>query len=243
MCSYSKEFNCIKSWADCLPPMKNLLDEIEVNVRHISSQELILPSFDMIFNAFKYTTFDDVSAVIIGQDPYHQTCDIDGITLNKAMGLSFSVPKGVKIPPSLKNIYKELESNFNEFVAPSHGDLTAWANQVLLLNSSLTVEWNKPASHVKTGWHKFTAKVVEALVLREKPVVFLSWGRHAHKITECAENTQHCVIKTSHPSPLGARKSGIGFDAFLSSKCFLRANQFLSNNGIEPVQWSCICFE
>ena len=243
MCLYSKEFNYIKPWTDFLPSMKELLDEIEANVRGITPEALILPSFDMIFNAFKYTSFDDVSVVIIGQDPYHQICDVDGAIINQAMGLSFSVPRGLKVPPSLKNIYKELENNFVDFISPSHGDLTTWANQVLLLNTSLTVEWNKPASHAKTGWHKFTSKVIEALVQREKPIVFLSWGRHAHKITECAENTHHCVIKTSHPSPLGARKSGVGFDAFLGSQCFVRANQFLSNNGMSAINWSSICFE
>lgn len=148
MCLYSKEFNYIKPWTDFLPSMKELLDEIEANVRGITPEALILPSFDMIFNAFKYTSFDDVSVVIIGQDPYHQICDVDGAIINQAMGLSFSVPRGLKVPPSLKNIYKELENNFVDFISPSHGDLTTWANQVLLLNTSLTVEWNKPQGEI-----------------------------------------------------------------------------------------------
>lgn len=240
MYSFSEEFNGIKGWADSLPSMTTLLDEIETNVRGISPEALILPSANMVFNAFKYSTFDDISVVIVGQDPYHQTPEVDGIAINQAMGLSFSVPKGVKVPPSLKNIYKEMEANFSDFIAPSHGDLSVWTSQVLLLNSSLTVEHSKPAAHAKTGWSKFTAHVIEALVQREKPIVFLSWGRHAHKITACAENTHHHVIKTSHPSPLGARKSGTDFDAFLGSKCFFKTNNFLCNDNLEPVAWSRI---
>lgn len=237
MNSLSKEFNNLTGWKNSLPSMTALLDDIEVNVKHISPETLVLPNDNMIFNAFKHSTFDDIFAVIIGQDPYHQTVDINGINVNQAMGLAFSVPQGVKVPPSLKNIYKELENNFSDFTAPPHGDLTAWTSQILLLNSSLTVEHSKPAAHAKTGWNKFTSQVIRALIQREKPLVFLSWGKHAHKITECAEGTHHCVIKTSHPSPLGARKSGSDFDAFLGSRCFSKANDFLISQNQAPLVW------
>ncbi|WP_176703525.1 uracil-DNA glycosylase [Vibrio splendidus] len=237
MYSFSEEFNNIKGWANYLPPMTNLLNDIEDNVRLISPSELILPSENMIFNAFKHSTYNDISAVVVGQDPYHNTTEVNGTPVNQAMGLAFSVPKDIKIPPSLKNIYKELKDNFDDFIIPDNGDLSAWTSQVLLLNSSLTVEHSKPAAHAKTGWGKFSSQVIEALVQRKKPLVFLSWGKHAHKITECAEGTHHCVIKTSHPSPLGARKSGQDFDAFLGSKCFSRANDFLRYHNQKPVAW------
>ncbi len=236
--SLSKEFNSVEGWSDSLPSMTDLLNEIEININNISPVELVLPSKELTFNAFKHSTYDEISVVIVGQDPYHQTPEVDGVLVNQAMGLSFSVPIGIKVPPSLKNIYKELESNYKDFIMPTHGDLSAWASQVLLLNSSLTVEHSKPAAHAKTGWNKFTAEVIESLVKRERPIVFLSWGKHAHKVTKCAENTHHCVIKTSHPSPLGARKSGQDFDAFLGSNCFSQANDFLRANKLETVIWS-----
>jgi uracil-DNA glycosylase len=236
--SLSKEFNSVEGWADSLPPMTELLNEIEVNINNISPAELVLPSKNLTFNAFKHSTYDEISVVIVGQDPYHQTPEVNGALVNQAMGLSFSVPIGVKVPPSLKNIYKELESNYKDFIMPTHGDLSTLASQVLMLNTSLTVEHSKPAAHAKTGWSKFTTQVIESLVKRERPIVFLSWGKHAHKVTKCAENTHHCVIKTSHPSPLGARKSGQDFDAFLGSNCFTKANDFLEGKNIKTVDWS-----
>jgi len=236
----SKEFNCIKGWANSLPPMTDLLDEIETNIHNISAPELILPSNNMVFNAFKHSTYDNISVVIVGQDPYHQTPEVNGVTVSQAMGLSFSVPQGVKIPPSLRNIYKELANNLTDFNIPQHGDLSSWAKQILLLNSSLTVEHSKPAAHAKTGWNQFTEQVIETLVQREKPIVFLAWGKHAHKITACAENTHHHVIKTSHPSPLGATKSGQDFESFLGSQCFNRANELLIQSGQQPISWANI---
>lgn len=243
MYSLSKEFNSVEGWVDSLPPMDDLLNEIESNIGNVTPVDLILPCRNLTFNAFKHSTYDEISVVIVGQDPYHQTPEVNGVLVNQAMGLSFSVPIGVKVPPSLKNIYKELEGNFNDFIVPKQGDLSAWASQVLLLNSSLTVEHSSPAAHAKTGWSKFTAQVIESLVKRERPIVFLSWGKHAHKVTKCAENTHHCVIKTSHPSPLGARKSGQDFDAFLGSKCFSKTNDFLRANQLETVAWSSLVVE
>ena len=234
---YSNQFASLKGWSESLPPVATLLNEIEENVNKISPSELVLPPTDLIFNAFKFTAYNDVAVVIVGQDPYHQTPEVDGNIIAQAMGLSFSVPKGVKIPPSLRNIYKELASNFNDFTIPEHGDLSSWADNVLLLNSALTVEHSKPTSHAKTGWTTFTNLIIQALVKREQPIVFLSWGKHAHKMTECAENTHHYVIKTSHPSPLGARKSGADFEAFLGSRCFEKANNFLIQQNCNSINW------
>jgi uracil-DNA glycosylase len=239
----SKEFNSVEGWSNSLPPMTDLLNKIEININNITPIEFVLPCRNLIFNAFKHSTYDEISVVVVGQDPYHQTPEVNGTLVNQAMGLSFSVPVGIKVPPSLKNIYKELENNFSDFIVPKHGNLSGWASQVLLLNSSLTVEHSKPGAHAKTGWSEFTAQVIESLVKREQPIVFLSWGKHAHKVTKCAENTHHCVIKTSHPSPLGARKSGQDFDAFLGSKCFSKANDFLRDNKLKTVAWSCIVEE
>lgn len=240
MHSFSKEFNTINGWAESLPPMTALLDDIEHNVRGISLHKKILPNDNLVFNAFKHSTYDDICVVIVGQDPYHQITEVNGTPINQAMGLSFSVPPGVKVPPSLKNIYKELASNFSDFNIPTHGDLSAWTSQVLLLNSALTVEHSNPGAHAKTGWNKFTLQVIEALVQRKKPIVFLSWGKHAHKITACAEGTHHCVIKTSHPSPLGALKSGQDFKAFIGSQCFNEANDFLISKKQQALNWQLV---
>ena len=235
--SLSSNFNKIKGWADHLPNMTALLDKIDANINNISPADLILPSTVLVFNAFKYSSYEGISVVIVGQDPYHQRPEVNGKLINQAMGLSFSVPFGVRPPPSLKNIFKELKNSYPHFKIPTHGDLSAYAPHVLLLNTALTVEHSKPAIHAKTGWSEFTSQVIAALVKREKPIVFLSWGRHAHKTTKIAENTHHCVIKTSHPSPLGATKSGKEFESFLGSKCFCKANTFLIEKKLNTVDW------
>lgn len=234
---YSKQFARLKGWAEYFPSVTPLLNEIEEKVNTISPPDLVLPPPHLVFNAFKFTDYNDVAVVIVGQDPYHQTFEVEGNIIAQAMGLSFSVPKGVKIPPSLRNIYKELARNFNDFTIPEHGDLSSWADNILLLNSALTVEHSKPTSHAKTGWTIFTNLVIQALVKREQPIVFLSWGKHAHKMTHCAENTHHFVIKTSHPSPLGATKSGADFDAFLGSGCFAKANDYLVQQRRNIINW------
>lgn len=232
------EFRKLEGWHRELPGAEELLPDIESNIKSITScSEHILPEPQLIFNALKHTDFEAVSACVIGQDPYHQRPEINGEIVNQAMGLAFSVPQGVRVPPSLRNIHKELSRSYSDWVAPEHGDLSHWTRDVLLLNTSLTVEFDNPASHSKTGWSKFTDLIVNRLVEREKPIVFLAWGRHAHKVVAAAENTHHLVLKTSHPSPLGARKEGKDFDAFLGSDCFIKANAFLEENGIAPVKW------
>ncbi|MBQ8600074.1 MAG: uracil-DNA glycosylase [Clostridia bacterium] len=177
------------------------------------------PMYD-IFNALKQTPYEKVKAVILGQDPYHQP--------GQAHGLCFSVKKGVQPPPSLKNIYKELESELG-FVPPEHGDLTPWTEQgVLLLNTVLTVRDSAPASHRGKGWEIFTDRVIDLLNQRPEPMVFLLWGSHARAKKERITNPAHLILEAAHPSPLSAHSG------FFGCGHFKRANEFLK----EPIDWS-----
>lgn len=225
-----------ESWK--LNDLKPLLLEIEAKIEEKSKNKPIFPQEDDIFRCLIDNNLDDVSCCILGQDPYFNYVD-EGESTPQAMGLAFSVPESAKIPPSLKNIYKELKNTYSDYKIPSHGNLSEWSkNGVLLLNTSLTVEHNKPNHHANTGWSSFTSQIIFQLVKREKPIVFLSWGRNAHSVTAVAEATHHKVIKTSHPSPLGATKSGAEFVPFLGSKCFQLANEFLTETGQKPIDWS-----
>lgn len=172
-----------------------------------------------------------IKLTIIGQDPY--------INENQAMGLSFSVPKGQKIPPSLRNIYKELSCDL-ALDAPAHGDLTRWFEDesIFLLNASLTVEAGKAGSHLKQGWQTFTQAVIAYINLHCSHTVFLAWGAFAHKSCANIDETKHGVIKTSHPSPLGAYKTMKTAPAFLGSHCFSKANEYLADNNRESINWS-----
>lgn len=184
----------------------------------------IFPPRDLIFNALKTTPFLDTKVVIIGQDPYHGP--------NQAMGLSFSVPKGIITPPSLKNIYKEIQADLG-LPTPKHGCLTHWAEQgVLLLNATLTVEAHQPQSHANIGWQKFTDEVISALNHHPKPIVFLMWGAYAQKKAALISNPNHMILKATHPSPLSAHRG------FLGCKHFSKANQWLMQVGRTPVDWS-----
>lgn len=234
----SKQFSQLESWNFLKSDVEGILDSIDMQLQTMGSAT-ILPESEKIFHAFEKTKFDDVSLVILGQDPYHQLKSNGEAVIPQAMGLSFSVPKGIKAPPSLKNIFKVIKSGYPEFEIPDHGDLSAWTERgVLLLNTALTVEESKAGAHSKIGWSKFTKVIIEALSQRQKPVVFLSWGKHAHKITQELEQTHHIVIKTSHPSPLGALKDGEDFVAFMRSNCFKVANDALEENGLKPVDFS-----
>ena len=191
---------------------------------------VVYPPADQWFNAFLYTPFNDIKVVIVGQDPYHGE--------GQAHGLSFSVPDGIKIPPSLRNIYKELSRNLGMDI-PIAGNLEAWAKQgVLLLNASLTVRAAEANSHSKQGWLKFTNACIKHINKHKQGVVFLAWGRFAHEVCSVVDTTKHCVIKTSHPSPLGASKTGKDFTAFMGSGCFSLANEYLKAQGEQPVDWS-----
>ena len=183
----------------------------------------IYPGMFNIFNAMKHTAYNDVKAVIIGQDPYHEP--------GQAHGLSFSVQKGTPIPPSLLNIYKELESDLGIPPAP-HGELTKWAdNGVLLLNSVLTVRRGQANSHKGMGWETFTNNVIKKLNEREKPIVFLLWGRNAKEKIPFITNPAHLVLTAAHPSPLSA------YNGFFGCRHFSKCNECLKSKGIEPVDW------
>ncbi len=191
--------------------------------------QLIYPPNDQWFNAFRYTPFNQIKVVIVGQDPYHGE--------GQAHGLSFSVPDGIKIPPSLRNIYKELNRDLGMKI-PASGNLEAWAKQgVLLLNASLTVRAGEANSHSKQGWLTFTNAAIQHINEHKTGVVFLAWGRFAHDVCSVVDTTKHCVIKTSHPSPLGASKTGKDFSAFLGSGCFSQANDYLQQQGKAPIDW------
>lgn len=186
----------------------------------------IYPDKYDIFNALHYTSFADTKVVILGQDPYHGP--------GQAHGLSFSVKPGIKPPPSLQNIFKELQSDLGCYI-PNNGHLVKWAEQgVLLLNTVLTVRAETPNSHKNMGWENFTDKVIETLNQKETPVVFLLWGSHAQKKAELITNKKHYLIKTPHPSPLSAHRG------FLGSKPFSRTNQFLQANGLGEIDWQIL---
>ena len=184
----------------------------------------IYPDMYDIFNALKYTPYNKAKVLILGQDPYHEP--------GQAHGLAFSVKKGTEPPPSLKNIYKELSTDVG-FVPPLHGELTKWAEQgVLLLNTSLTVRRSQANSHRGKGWEIFTDRVIELLNQREPPMVFMLWGNNAKAKAPLITNPRHLVLTAPHPSPLSA------FSGFFGCKHFSKCNDFLKNNGIEPIDWS-----
>ncbi|KAF9764822.1 Uracil-DNA glycosylase [Nosema granulosis] len=185
-----------------------------------------IPFFPTATNIFRFTFYfpiEHTKVVILGQDPYHNE--------NQAMGLSFSVPRGIKIPPSLRNIYKELKEDIKGFKIPEHGDLTNWAEQgVLMLNDILTVEKNKPGSHSKIGWKIFTKKVLEKINERCSNVVFIFWGNYARSKADLIDKSKHLVLESAHPSPFSARK-------FFNCKHFSKANEYLILHKKEPIDW------
>lgn len=191
----------------------------------IASGKRVYPPFEDVFAAFRYALPEDIKVVIVGQDPYHGE--------GQAEGLCFSVKKGIKVPPSLKNIYKELASDI-DFKIPDHGSLVDWAKQgVLLLNATLTVREAEPKSHYGQGWERFTDAVIEKLCKREDPIVFLLWGRSAQeKCERILDITKHphLVLKAAHPSPFSATK-------FLGCRHFSKANQALEMWGKKPINW------
>ena len=197
---------------------KNLMDTVNSEYE----TKTIYPSKENIFNALRLTSFKDTKVVIMGQDPYHGE--------GEAMGLSFSVNNGIKLPPSLKNIYKEL---FNDLgITRISGDLSDWSKQgVLLLNSTLTVVKDSPGSHSKLGWNVFTDEIIKKLNEKDTPVVFILWGNFAKTKKEFITNPKHLVIESNHPSPFSARKG------FFDSKPFSKTNDFLKKNNIEEINW------
>lgn len=192
---------------------------------HEYKTQRIFPGMYDIFNALKFTSYNDVKCVIIGQDPYHGE--------GQAHGLSFSVRKGIAPPPSLVNIFKEIRDDVGIDNTGKHGELTKWAkNGVLLLNSVLTVRANRARSHHGIGWENFTSDVIQLLNLREKPMVFMLWGADAKAKAQLITNPKHLVLKSAHPSPLSA------YNGFFGCRHFSQANEFLRANGMESIDWS-----
>ncbi len=197
------------------------------NLRKVLANEYrtrtIYPAMENIFNALKYTAYEDVKVLILGQDPYHGP--------GQAHGLCFSVQKGVMLPPSLKNMFKELESDTG-IKPPSHGCLTDWAKQgVLLLNTVLTVREGEPNSHKKLGWTIFTDRIIEILNERRNPVIFVLWGRNALEKLPLITNNHHFVLSAAHPSPLSASRG------FFGCKHYSKINEILKSMGKAPIEW------
>ena len=198
---------------------QNLLEFIKKEYK----EKTIYPKQNEVFNAFRYTDFDELKVVILGQDPYHGP--------NQAEGLSFSVSNEVLKPPSLQNIFKELESDLG-IPFPKANSLKPWAKQgVLLLNAVLTVEEHKPTSHKNQGWETFTDDVIKIINKREKPVVFILWGAYARNKKSLITNPNHYIIESAHPSPFSAR------NGFFGSKPFSKTNEFLISKGLTPIDW------
>jgi uracil-DNA glycosylase len=185
---------------------------------------VIYPPGSLLFNAFNTTPFEKVKVVLLGQDPYHGK--------GQAHGLSFSVPEGIKPPPSLINIFKELQSDTGVPI-PRHGNLSKWAQQgVLLLNACLTVRENDPLSHSKIGWTQFTDSVISTISATKKNVVFLLWGKYAQEKQALIDETKHLVLKAAHPSPYSAN------NGFFGCRHFSKANDYLMKNGLDPIDWA-----
>ncbi|AMG02736.1 uracil-DNA glycosylase [Vibrio mimicus] len=215
------------TWHDVIGNEKQQ-DYFQQTMQFVESQrqagKVIYPPAKDVFNAFRFTEFGDVKVVILGQDPYHGP--------NQAHGLCFSVLPGVKTPPSLVNIYKELAQDIPGFQIPQHGYLQSWAQQgVLLLNTVLTVEQGMAHSHANTGWETFTDRVIDALNQHRTGLVFLLWGSHAQKKGRMIDRQRHHVLMAPHPSPLSAHRG------FLGCQHFSKTNQVLQEQGLAPIDW------
>lgn len=199
------------------------LENLKLFIKQERQTNIVYPKKEEVFNALKLTTFEDVKVVIIGQDPYHGP--------NQAHGLSFSVNYGIKSPPSLMNIFKELQSDIG-FQIPNHGNLTSWAKQgVLLLNATLTVRAGMPGSHQKKGWEEFTDAVIKLISQEKQHCVFLLWGNFARTKKDLIDLEKHLVLEAAHPSPLAR-------GAFFGSKHFSKTNEYFISKSIEPIQWN-----
>lgn len=202
---------------------KEYFKELQSFVDEEYKNKTVFPERKNIYASLENTPFDKVKVVIIGQDPYHGE--------GEAHGFAFSVKPGIKIPPSLKNIYKELNAEYGCYI-PNNGYLMKWAEQgVLLLNAVLTVEKDKPASHQGKGWETFTDRVIEEIDKKDEPVVFMLWGNFAKSKKELLNNKNHLVLESPHPSPFSARHG------FFGNNHFKLTNEYLSKNGVEPIDW------
>ena len=213
-----------KKWDEVLKDemKKPYFKKLGIFVKNEYNHRIIYPEYKNIFNALRYTDYDEVKVVILGQDPYHGK--------GEAHGLSFSVQEGVKRPPSLNNIFKELYNDLG--VKRENNDLTDWAKEgVFLLNSIMTVVKDTPLSHKGRGWETFTDDLIKLLNQREKPIVFILWGSYARSKKELITNKNHYIIESVHPSPLSASRG------FFGSKPFSKTNNFLVSHGIKPIKW------
>ena len=193
------------------------------SIREEYRNKTVFPRKDQVFNAFRYTPYHSLKVVILGQDPYHG--------VGEAEGLSFSVPIGIKKPPSLCNIFKELNDDLN-ITIPDHGSLHSWAKEgVLLLNAVLTVVKDNAASHQGFGWETFTDNVIKLINEKDTPVVFILWGRYARSKKKLITNPLHYVIESAHPSPLSA------YNGFFCSRPFSKTNNYLVSKGLKPINW------
>lgn len=213
------------SWKEVLqtefdkPYFEDLVNKVKTEYK----TKTVFPKGSLIFNAFNLCPFDKVKVVILGQDPYHEK--------GQAHGLAFSVPEGIALPPSLQNIYKEIENDLNIKIN-QNGDLTRWAKQgILLLNSTLTVEQHRAASHQSFGWETFTDNVILNLSQRKQNLVFILWGSFAIKKGNLIDKSKHLVLTSVHPSPLSA------YRGFFGNRHFSQTNNYLRAHNIEPIQW------
>lgn len=201
---------------------KDYFKKLGIFVKQEYKSKVVFPPYENIFDALRFTDYDEVKVVILGQDPYHG--------LGEAHGLSFSVKEGVRKPPSLQNIIKELNNDLG--ITRTASDLTDWAKQgVLLLNSIMTVEQDKPLSHKNKGWETFTDAIIKLLNERDEPVIFLLWGSYARSKKEFITNKRHYIIESVHPSPLSANRG------FFGSKPFSKINKILIDNKQEKIEW------
>ena len=212
-------------WDELLAPLFS--DERYAKIREFLKYEyshnIIYPDMHDLYNCFRYTPLDNIKAVILGQDPYHEP--------NQAHGLCFSVKKGVKLPPSLVNIYKEIEDDLG-ITEPNCGDLTKWANEgILLLNTTLTVREHAANSHSKCGWAWFTDSVIKLISENTQNVVFILWGGNARSKAPLIDETKHFIIQSAHPSPLSA------YNGFFGSRPFSKTDGYLKSVGKEPIDW------
>ena len=219
-----------KSWSEFFKSIQNeeFCESLNKFLNREYEEYTCYPPRELLFNAFKFTPLNKVKVVIVGQDPYHEP--------SQAMGLSFSVPKGIKVPPSLVNIYKEIALEYNCKINYSSGDLTYLAKQgVLLLNSILSVRAHQALSHNTEEYKKFLASVLEVLDHQNQPIVFLLWGGPARKLKGYLHNPSHLILECIHPSPLAANHGG-----WFGNNHFKMANEYLEKNGVLPVKWSNI---
>lgn len=213
------------SWKNLLQPefSKDYFNQLVSFVRQEYKQNMIFPPGPQIFNAFDHCPLDQVKVVIIGQDPYHGP--------GQAHGLCFSVNDGIAFPPSLRNIFQEINTDLNKKL-PESGNLERWASQgVLLLNATLTVKAHSPGSHQNKGWESFTDRVIQLVSDHKQNVVFLLWGTYAQKKSVLIDGSKHLVLKAPHPSPFSANRG------FFGCRHFSKTNQYLQERGLEPIDW------